>query len=136
MIIIACATNDGENFIKEHFGSADKYLIFEFDEKKYYSTKEKNYKLYKIVNNIPFEEKRDGDPEKANVISKLLKPLGVKVLINKAMGPNIVRMRKQFACVISNINNIKESLQKLDIDSILEEIKRPEGKDRKVIYIK
>ena len=147
MIKIACATNYGNNFIKDHFGSAKKYLIFEINENDFLNKNsedkiidlnnfDKFFKLIDEVSNIPFEEKMDGDPEKAKTISQLLKPLGVNVLINKAMGPNIVRMRKQFVCVITNINDIKETLIKLDIAKIIEELKKTEGIDKKIIYIK
>lgn len=147
MIKIACATNDGKNFIKEHFGRAEKYLIFEINENDFLNKKsekkiidlnnfDKFFKLIDEVRNIPFEEKMDGDPEKAKTISQLLKPLGVSVLVNKAMGPNIVRMRKQFVCVITNINDIKETLIKIDLEQLINELKKPEGTDKKVVYVK
>ena len=130
MIKIACATDDGKNFTKVHFGSAKYYLIFKYEEY------ENRFKFVSKIENIPFEEKKDGDPEKANHVSNILKKESVNVIANKAIGPNIVRMRKKYVPVISSINNIEEALCKVDINLIKLELEKPAGEDKKVIYIK
>ncbi len=127
---IACATDDGINFISRHFGDAKKYLIFVYDDNS------KKFIFQEEVENKPFKEKHDGDPKKANFISNILKPKGINILMNKALGPNIVRMRQKFAIVISRIDNIEEALSKIDINFIINELKKEEGIDKEILYVK
>ncbi len=130
MIKIACATNDGVHFIKDHFGSADKYLVYGYDEEK------NRFVMESEVKNPHFEEGMDGDPRKANFVSSQLKPLGVNVVMNLALGQNVVSMRKKFAVVVSRVGNIAESLELLNISELKAEIAKPEGEDKKIVYVK
>jgi len=128
-IIIACATNDGKNFIKDHFGSANKYLIYEFDKDK------RNFILTNTVNNHHFEEKMDGDPQKAKFVASLIKPFGVNILMNMAIGLNVTRMRKKYVIIISRIQNINEALKKIDLLELNKEISQTNDNNKKIIYI-
>ncbi|RLB75226.1 MAG: hypothetical protein DRH24_19940 [Deltaproteobacteria bacterium] len=130
MIRIACASDNCKEFVGRHFGSAEYFLIYELDEE----TGEISF--VEKVKNIPFEEKHDGDPAKAGHVSSILAKYDVCVIINRAIGPNIVRMRKRFVPVISRVNDIEETLKRLDPQEITAENSKPRGKDRKVIYIK
>ncbi|HHE76612.1 MAG TPA: hypothetical protein ENL27_01355 [Candidatus Parcubacteria bacterium] len=128
-IYIACATDDGENFSKEHFGSADFYLI--------YSLNLKNGKL-KFVSrreNKSIKEKAHGDPEKAKSVAKLFKD--VQILMAKVMGPNILIIRKKFIPVISNEESISKAINRLKkkIDLIKKNLEKPTGLIREIIYI-
>jgi len=62
---------------------------------------------------------------------------GVVVFLAFVMGPNIVRIRKEFVPIISREKNISKSLEKIKnyIPDILNEIKVEEGKDKKVFVI-
>lgn len=129
MYKIACATDDGKNFISRHFGDAEKYLIYEYDEEK------GKFIFLEEVENRPFKEAHDGDPKKASFISSILAPKGVNILMNKAMGPNIVRMRKSFVVVISRINFIENALNKIDIDFVKRELAKEKGVEKEIFYI-
>jgi len=122
-ITVALATDDRINFTKEHFGEAKEYLIYEIS--KIEAT------LEAIVENRSPEEKMHGDPNKAKGVAHLLKPLGVKVLVNKAFGRNISRMQQKFVVVLSQSLSIEESIQKLQsqLDSLIKEWKKGEGRD-------
>ncbi len=126
-ILLACATDDGVNYSKEHFGSAKKYLLFKLN------LKTKEIKSFGDIENSSVEEKMHGDPEKAKSLSSLLN--GVSLLIGFRMGPNIVRMRKKFIPVISREENIKLSLNLLlaFIDKIKVNLNKDGNKD--IIYL-
>ncbi len=128
-IVIACATNDGENFIKDHFGSADKYLIYEFNEEK------QDFILKATVENQHFEEKMDGDPRKAQFVASLIKPFGVNTLMNMAIGLNVTRMRKKYLIIISRIQDIKKALKQIDITELKKEVLVVDDENKKIIYV-
>ena len=65
-----------------------------------------------------------------------MKSNNVKILVAKAMGPNITRMRRAFVPVISRIKSIKETIKKIEqkkIQEILKELKSEDNKN--VVYI-
>ncbi len=100
---VAFATDDGAELVKEHFGDAEKFLIYDIDDNSSLLVEERE-------NNSP-EERMHGDPKKAGRISDILKD--ADVLVGFTMGPNIVRMRKRFVPVISPERNIKKSIELL-----------------------
>jgi len=128
-IKIACATDDGEHFTEEHFGSAGFYRIYSFN----LQTGEAQY-LKRVDNSTP-EEETHGDPKKANAVQHLM--TDVPVLMAFAMGPNIVRMRKRFVPVISREPGIEAALRKLADyrEQLIREMNRPDGESREIIYI-
>jgi len=120
---IAVASDDKENLSKQHFGEAKMYLIYEISKTK--------LEQLTIVENRSPEEKMHGDPNKAKGVAHLLKPFGVKVLINKEFGKNITRMQQKFVVVLGQNLNIEETIQQIQFqfDSIVEEWKKGEERD-------
>jgi len=129
VIDIACATDDGINFTREHFGSAKLYLIFRLN------LENKKIEFIKKLANISSPEEMHGYPKKAKSVSHMLRD--IQALIGFAFGPNITRIRKQFIPIISRDINIKNALKKLisKIDEIQKDIKTSEDKEKKIIYI-
>ena len=130
MLKIACATNDGKHFIREHFGEADKYLVYRFDSEK------NDFVFEKEIVNPHYEENGHGDPKKANFISSILKPEKINAVMNRAIGKNIVRMRRNFVVIVSRVENIEEALKRLDMKAVGREAQKPAGTDREIIYVK
>ena len=129
-IKIACATDDGRELSRDHFGSAKFYLIYEL----HCETGEITF-LEKIKNTTE-EERGHGDPEKARGVSGLMKE--IDVLVGLAMGTNIARIRKKFVPVISRKKDIRETLVKLKekVSNIRAEIGKAPGEERAVIILK
>lgn len=129
-IKIACATDDEIGLSKEHFGSANVYLVYELN----FETKEMTF-LEKIKNTTE-EERGHGDPVKAKGVSELMK--GIDVLVGLAMGTNIARIRKKFVPVISRKKDIGETLEKLKekVSDIRAELDKATGEKRTAIIIK
>lgn len=113
--ITAFATDDGTNYITRHFGDADYYDIYDLSEKECI--------FIKRIKNGHFEEEFDGDPKKAGNISKILLKEGVGVVVSKAFGPNINRIKKKFVCILSNELEIKKTFDKIQkiIPNIIKE---------------
>ena len=126
-MIIACGTDDEINFTKNHFGDSKIFLIYDVNENGFNL-------LEKVVNESP-EEEQHGDPKKAGFIGGVLKQHEVKGIFAFAMGPNIVRMRKNFLPIISRVENINEALTLLQKRvKELEEKSNRQG-DKEVIYV-
>lgn len=128
-IRIACATDDGNNLIREHFGDARFFMIYEMD------MGTGSYIFIENIDNSSPEERKHGDPAKAKSISEILD--GPQVLLAITMGTNIVRMRKRFCPVISRERDIEKALDLLSkkIDLISVEVEKKEGMDREIIQI-
>ena len=122
-LIIAFATDDKEQFTKEHFGEAKEYLIYEISKT--------DSKLIETIANVSPEEKMHGDPNKAKGVASLLKPLGVKVLISKAFGRNIVRQQQKFVVILSNTELIEEAIKNIqnNFNDIVAEWQKGETRD-------
>ena len=126
-IKIACATDDGVNFSKKHFGSAKKYLIYSLDLENIALDF-----LKEIINGTP-EEKMHGDPEKAKAVSDELKEM--KVLVNSFFGPNIVRMKKKFIPIISREKNIEIALNKIKLNYAEIKSLLNQQEDKNILYV-
>ena len=122
-IKIAFATNNNQLLTKEHFGEANEYLI--------YDVSKTNAILLEIVKNISPEEKMHGDPNKAKGVASILKPLGVKVLVNKAFGRNISRMQQKFVVIVAKNDDILLEIKNIQInfEKIISEYKKGETRD-------
>ena len=129
MIKFAIGTDDGIEFSKHHFGSSQKYLIYTFDLE--------TNKIIHIdtIQNITPEERKHGDPEKAQNIGSLLK--GVSVLVAKRMGSNVARMRKKFVPIMCKDVNIEQALERLPkyIEQIQMGLAKPMGEDKEIIKL-
>ena len=98
---IAFATNDGIELVKDHFGEAEFFYV--------YDVSKSGWRLLKKIENKSKEERFHGDPEKAKSIASLL--VGTDVLVGFQMGPNIQRMKNKFLTVISRYEKIEENLE-------------------------
>ncbi len=129
MIRVACATDDERNLTSEHFGSARIYMMYEMDPRSGMVT------FIESIDNTSEEEKEHGDPNKARSVSEIIKDS--HVLLCRAMGKNLTRMRKNYSPVISGETDIEKALEllrnKLDILSV--EIEKEKGTDREIIRI-
>ncbi len=121
---IAIGTDNEKTFTDEHFGDSEYFLIYQYTDE--------GIKFIEGKRNIEYEEETHGDPKKANHISKQLK--GIDVLIAKVFGPNIVRMKNKYVCVVSRVEDINEALKNFEgiIDKVIENI----GKEEKsILYL-
>jgi predicted Fe-Mo cluster-binding NifX family protein len=126
-LIIACATDEGEQLINRHFGDAKRYDLYEL-------RKDSVEFLRSIENSVP-EEQQHADPEKAGNIGQLLKPAGVQVLVSGQFGPNIKRVQKKFVPVIIRVFEIAAALNMLrqHFDEIAQQYERGEERDHLVL---
>ncbi len=97
-IIAAFGLKDDYELTDKHFGDSVYFDIFE--------VRENDIRKVKRIKNVKIEEKMHGDPKKATKIGDLLKE--ANVLFAFRMGPNILRMKKNFVPVIVNSKNIDE----------------------------
>ncbi len=95
IIRFAFAVNNSNNFETSHFGEADKYLIFEWNETGISPTNE-------LINEFKLldDEYEHGSKIKGEAIIDLLKKNGVKVLVSKQFGRNIRMINSFFIPVI------------------------------------
>ncbi len=128
-LLIAFATDDGENFNDDHFGMAEYYNIYRFfhQDEEFVERRE----------NVKFEEdetQKHGDPAKAQATSSVLK--GVDVLVSKRFGPNITRMLDKFVCVVVGVNNISDAVKiiKSHMHEVIREKKKTQ--DRRALVLK
>ena len=127
-LTVALATNDGQNFINKHFGEANKYQIYEFNND--------NYKYIKSIQNNSITEEKHADPKKAKSIVKILKEKNVHCGVSCAFGPNIKRVKKHIVPVIMKEEDMETGIQKLiDNFTSLEKCWN-DGKNREHINIK
>lgn len=119
-IKVACATDDGKNFIKDHFGDARQFDIYVEDGTGFVF-------LGSVMNTSP-EEKVHADPKKAQGITGLLKSRGVKVLVNMAFGPNITRIRKNFIPVVVTAHDLQSGL--VQVAGQMDNIRKQLSEDR------
>ncbi len=101
---VAFATDDGKTFMSRHFGDAEYYYIYEIDN-------ENTEFIKKISNTTEEEEDVHADPKKAKSIAKLLRQEQVQTLVSKIFGPNIVRIKKKFVCILIKENSIENSIE-------------------------
>ena len=128
-IRIACATDDGKDLTSEHFGSARIYMMYEMDPLNGTTT------FIERIENTSEEEKGHGDPNKARSVSEIIKDS--HVLLCRAMGKNLTRMRKNYCPVISSEIEIKKALEilKSKLDILSKEVERKLNDDREIIRI-
>ena len=125
---VAFATDDGKTFMDRHFGDAEYYYIYEMNKE--------NAEFIKKINNTTEEEEDvHADPKKAKSIAKLLKQEQVQILVSKVFGPNIVRIKKKFVCILIKEKSIKNSIDiiKSNYLTIAEEWEM--GKDRNFLKL-
>ncbi|MFO7843839.1 MAG: NifB/NifX family molybdenum-iron cluster-binding protein [Bacteroidales bacterium] len=128
-LCVAFATDDGEVFMKRHFGDAMFYAVYEISE---------NESLFiKRLENTTSEEEdiQHADVQKAKGISSLLKGEDIQVVVSQVFGPNINRIRKKFVPLIVKEPGIKQAINTIqqNISVILKEWER--GTERKHVML-
>ncbi|EOD00385.1 NifB/NifX family molybdenum-iron cluster-binding protein [Caldisalinibacter kiritimatiensis] len=130
-LIIACATDNGEEFVNRHFGDANFYDI--------YSVSKEGWEYIKRVTNTTEEEEHEdevhGDPKKAKGISQILKKHDVQVLVSRQFGLNITRVKKKFVPVVIRAKDVEEGLKlvKDHLDIIVEEYNKVEERQHIIL---
>lgn len=104
-MIVACATDDGKNFMTRHFGDAEQFQIYEWNENQF------NY--VKTITNTSEEEEGHADPKKAKYIMDLLLEANVDVGLTKTFGPNIKRIKSRLVPVLISNDAIEAGLATL-----------------------
>jgi predicted Fe-Mo cluster-binding NifX family protein len=95
LVHFAFAVNHAGHFEAKHFGDADKYEIYEWNNNRFFY-------LNEIIN--PFktldEEQEHGSRGKGKAIIGLIKESGVNVLVSRQFGKNIQMVNRHFILVI------------------------------------
>ncbi len=103
---VACATDDGSTFVGRHFGEAFHYDVYEVSPD--------HIRFLKRVDNTTEEDEEiHADPKKAKGISGILKAEQIHVVTTKIFGPNIMRIKSNFVCVLSGSDEIEVGLLKI-----------------------
>lgn len=131
-LMFAIGTDDGRTIKSDdHVGMSAFFHVFEYSNGEMIFKEKRENPKYKSD-----ETRIHGDPGKAKATASVLK--GIDVLVGKMMGPNIVRLKNQFVCVIVRekemvnvINIIKEN-----ICTIFNEKNKIDNKERKGIVLK
>ncbi len=115
-IIAAFGLVNEKELTDKHFGDS---LYFDL-----YEIRRDGFKKIKRVDNVKLEEKIHGDPRKAGKIGSLLKE--ADVLVAFRMGPNILRMKKNFVPVIVNSRDFIKSVKTVmaNFETILSEVSK------------
>ena len=131
-ICLAFAVNKNGKFGKNHFGDADKYLIYE------YKCDEMNL-IKKLPNRFKKadEKQKHGSCKKGESIVKYLKEHNVKSLVSKQFGKNIKIVNKHFVPVIIDKEHPKDAINVIikHIDSIKNEALQDKS-EYKVFYLR
>jgi len=123
-LVIAIGTDDGKIIKRDdHVGMSKYFQIFK------YSNGEIIFKETK--ENIKYKENKariHGDPGKAKATASALQ--NVDILVGKMMGPNIVRLKDKYVCVIIREAEIKKVIEiiKKNINEIIEEKNKKQRK--------
>ena len=105
--VVACGTSDGDSLFEDHFGESPFFHIYRVNPKSIsFIEKVENFSRHK-------EESAHGDPRKAKTVGSLLKSKSVNVLLAHQMGPNVVRISKDFVPIISRTDDIEKTLSLL-----------------------
>lgn len=107
-ITFALALNTENIFEKKHFGEADKFAIYSYNNHEL-SFIEELPNTFKQIENI----KKHGSTKKGNAIISFLKDKGVSVLVSKRFGRNINLVNQYFIPVIITEDNIEQVLKVL-----------------------
>ncbi len=125
----AFGTDDDKNLSDEHFGNAKQYFLYRFfDGKEKFIKKRENPKFNEDESLI------HGDPAKAAKVGAVLK--GSDVLVAKRFGPNIVRMKKKFVCVIVRTDTLRVAMEIIKSNLGVIELEKNKGEQRKHLVLK
>jgi len=105
-MLTAFATDDGNQLMTRHFGDARFYDIYQISET------ETTFKK-RIANTTEHETEVHADPEKAKGIARLLHEENVRIVVSRAFGPNIQRIKKKFVCILMSEGSIEDAIELL-----------------------
>jgi len=94
-IRFAFAVNDDGFFQPTHFGNADRYLIYQWNNKGLEYLKD-----LKNIHKSLDEKQKHGLQQKGNAIIDYLKEEGVKIIVSKQFGKNIKMVNRHFIPII------------------------------------
>jgi len=124
-LVFAIGTDD-EKTIKQddHVGMSKQFSIWKYSKGKLTFQETRDNARYKED-----ETRIHGDPNKAKATALALK--GVDVLVGKMFGPNIVRLKNRFVCVVIRELQINKAIKIIEenienIEKILEEKEKNE----------
>jgi len=128
-LLVAFATEDGENLNNDHVGMAKYFYVYRFSNGK--------EELVERRENMKFkgdESMKHGDPEKAKATSSALE--NVDVLVGRKFGPNLLRLLKKFVCTVVRTDTITNAIVAVhnSMESIVEQ--KNKGEDRKHIVLR
>jgi len=123
-IRFAFAVNQLNGFEPEHFGNADKYLIFNWENNELVFLKEEINTF-----NDHDETLEHGLKEKGRAIIELLQNINVNVLVSRQFGKNIQMINQHFIPVIVFSDTIEdvEPIMKKHIKCIEDELNNKTG---------
>ena len=131
-LILAIATNDEKELITDHFGEAEKYMI--------YKLKDEEFTYIKTIKNESIEEEHDdghGDPEKAKSVKQLLLPHKINLVSSIYFGPNIKRMKKNFLPIkVRNVTTIVQAIELLTQNLTLLKPEYNKGEQRNALTLR
>ncbi|MCB0557277.1 MAG: hypothetical protein KDD02_27275 [Phaeodactylibacter sp.] len=111
----AFAVSTQNTIESQHFGDADKFLLFELGEKGWISTGEiiNPFKGHHGHHGSQGHEAGHGHGRKADSIIALLKGKGVQVVVSRQFGPNIRRICEHFMPVLVTDSSILAASSKI-----------------------
>ena len=128
-LLIAFGTDDGKNLNDDHVGKAKQYFIYRFsDGAAEFVEKRDNPKFDED------ESLKHGDPAKAEKVGSVLEK--VDAIVGKRFGPNIVRMKKKFVCVIARTDTIEGALKLVEENIAKIEAEKVKGAGRSHLVLK
>ncbi|MEN8226252.1 MAG: NifB/NifX family molybdenum-iron cluster-binding protein [Bacteroidota bacterium] len=103
-IKVAFAVSNKNEFEDRHFGDADKFLVYQWDDEKLTNESE-------LLNHSKLmdESEAHGSKLKGNSIIATLKMQGVKVLVSKQFGRNINMVNKHFIPVLISTSSVEDA---------------------------
>lgn len=102
----AFAVDNNGDFLKKHFGDADKYIIYEHDSKELVFIDE-----IMNINRDLDEEHEHGSKKKGQAVIEYLKEMKVKVVVSMQFGKNIKMLDKHFIPIIVEKDNLEDIIK-------------------------
>lgn len=123
-IRFALAVNHNNKFEPKHFGDANKYLVYEWDnnEINYLSEVSNYYRTYDV-------DHKHGSATKAENIVKMLQKEKIQVLVSRQFGINIRPISQHFIPIIIGNEEVNETIAVIhkNIKWIVDELESPKS---------
>jgi len=138
-LVVAFATLDGTTLPKEHFGEARQYEIYRI-------TADSTTKLESVINprdssqhgkeSHQHHHQHSGNTAKGAGIGRMLGEHNVQVMVSRAFGPNIKRMRERFVPVKVDTIDLSASISLLQRHWDAVQSHWRQGQDRKHLVLR